>query len=102
MTLNLPVSEWYASSDRNDLQYWGLDYPRRDSVRQASIGNPTLMWRARSGRVSRETLVTIESSHARRRLSRRAFQYTIVTTLDRKRDLGSFFQKKYRALSFRA
>ncbi|CAG5134793.1 unnamed protein product [Candidula unifasciata] len=27
VTVNLPTSEWYVQTDRNDLQYWGLDYP---------------------------------------------------------------------------
>ncbi|XP_062510066.1 dolichyl pyrophosphate Man9GlcNAc2 alpha-1,3-glucosyltransferase-like isoform X2 [Corticium candelabrum] len=27
ITVNLPVSEWYFNSSKNDLMYWGLDYP---------------------------------------------------------------------------
>lgn len=27
VTLNVPISEWYVNSSRNDLSYWGLDYP---------------------------------------------------------------------------
>jgi hypothetical protein len=27
LTVHLPVSEWYHNTSRNDLQYWGLDYP---------------------------------------------------------------------------
>lgn len=27
VTLNLPLSEWYVNTTRNDLSYWGLDYP---------------------------------------------------------------------------
>lgn len=27
VTVNLPVGEWYKHTGRNDLQYWGLDYP---------------------------------------------------------------------------
>ncbi|BFZ16595.1 hypothetical protein BsWGS_19634 [Bradybaena similaris] len=27
VTVNLPTSEWYVDTARNDLQYWGLDYP---------------------------------------------------------------------------
>jgi alpha-1,3-glucosyltransferase len=27
ITNNLPVNEWYRNSSRNDLSYWGLDYP---------------------------------------------------------------------------
>lgn len=27
LTVNLPVSDWYFNSTRNDLLYWGLDYP---------------------------------------------------------------------------
>ncbi|KAI4389311.1 hypothetical protein MLD38_001548 [Melastoma candidum] len=27
ITVNLPPGEWYRNSSRNDLSYWGLDYP---------------------------------------------------------------------------
>ncbi|XP_065070236.1 dolichyl pyrophosphate Man9GlcNAc2 alpha-1,3-glucosyltransferase-like [Rhopilema esculentum] len=27
ITYNLPVKEWYVNSSKNDLLYWGLDYP---------------------------------------------------------------------------
>ncbi|XP_067143751.1 dolichyl pyrophosphate Man9GlcNAc2 alpha-1,3-glucosyltransferase isoform X2 [Centruroides vittatus] len=27
ITVNLPVKEWYQNSTKNDLLYWGLDYP---------------------------------------------------------------------------
>ncbi|XP_052774588.1 dolichyl pyrophosphate Man9GlcNAc2 alpha-1,3-glucosyltransferase-like [Mya arenaria] len=27
VAVNLPVQEWYKNSSRNDLMYWGLDYP---------------------------------------------------------------------------
>lgn len=27
ITTALPVSEWYFNTTKNDLQYWGLDYP---------------------------------------------------------------------------
>eukprot|EP00794_Sanderia_malayensis_P008061 gene8061-8924_t len=27
ITYNLPIKEWYTNSSRNDLMYWGLDYP---------------------------------------------------------------------------
>nr|XP_043618484.1 probable dolichyl pyrophosphate Man9GlcNAc2 alpha-1,3-glucosyltransferase [Erigeron canadensis]XP_043618485.1 probable dolichyl pyrophosphate Man9GlcNAc2 alpha-1,3-glucosyltransferase [Erigeron canadensis] len=27
ITTNLPVKEWYHNSTKNDLSYWGLDYP---------------------------------------------------------------------------
>lgn len=27
VTWNLPVHEWYTATERNDLLYWGLDYP---------------------------------------------------------------------------
>ena len=27
VTVNLPAREWYENSTRNDLLYWGLDYP---------------------------------------------------------------------------
>jgi alpha-1,3-glucosyltransferase len=27
ITLNLPVREWYVNTERNNLTYWGLDYP---------------------------------------------------------------------------
>jgi hypothetical protein len=27
ITTNTPVNEWYKNTTKNDLQYWGLDYP---------------------------------------------------------------------------
>ena len=27
VTVHLPVGEWYRGTARNDLNYWGLDYP---------------------------------------------------------------------------
>ncbi|KAJ0733168.1 putative dolichyl-P-Glc:Man(9)GlcNAc(2)-PP-dolichol alpha-1,3-glucosyltransferase [Helianthus annuus] len=27
ITTNLPVNEWYQNTTKNDLRYWGLDYP---------------------------------------------------------------------------
>jgi len=27
ITVNLPTNQWYVNSSRNDLNYWGLDYP---------------------------------------------------------------------------
>ena len=27
ITTNLHISDWYRQTERNDLQYWGLDYP---------------------------------------------------------------------------
>ena len=27
VTVNLPLGEWYWHTKRNDLLYWGLDYP---------------------------------------------------------------------------
>ena len=27
VTRHLPLREWYAQTPRNDLAYWGLDYP---------------------------------------------------------------------------
>lgn len=27
ITVNLPAGEWYFSTERNNLTYWGLDYP---------------------------------------------------------------------------
>ncbi|KAF2901271.1 hypothetical protein ILUMI_04908 [Ignelater luminosus] len=27
ITVNLPLNEWYYNTSRNDLEYWGLDYP---------------------------------------------------------------------------
>jgi len=38
VTVNLPVAEWYAPSPRNDLQYWGLDYPPLTAYASAGLG----------------------------------------------------------------
>uniref|UniRef100_A0A7S1J2K8 Alpha-1,3-glucosyltransferase n=1 Tax=Eutreptiella gymnastica TaxID=73025 RepID=A0A7S1J2K8_9EUGL len=27
LTVNLPIAQWYNQTAKNDLQYWGLDYP---------------------------------------------------------------------------
>uniref|UniRef100_A0A0G4HEW9 dolichyl-P-Glc:Man9GlcNAc2-PP-dolichol alpha-1,3-glucosyltransferase n=1 Tax=Chromera velia CCMP2878 TaxID=1169474 RepID=A0A0G4HEW9_9ALVE len=27
LTVNLPVTEWYVHTERNDLSWWGIDYP---------------------------------------------------------------------------
>lgn len=27
ITVNLPIEEWYLNTSKNDLMYWGLDYP---------------------------------------------------------------------------
>lgn len=27
ITVNLPAAQWYENSTKNDLLYWGLDYP---------------------------------------------------------------------------
>lgn len=27
ITVNLPITDWYTNTSRNDLMYWGLDYP---------------------------------------------------------------------------
>ncbi|EEB16956.1 dolichyl glycosyltransferase, putative [Pediculus humanus corporis] len=27
LTVNLPLNEWYLNTSKNDLMYWGLDYP---------------------------------------------------------------------------
>lgn len=38
ITVNLPTSEWYASSARNDLSYWGLDYPPLTAYHELALG----------------------------------------------------------------
>ena len=38
ITLNLPVEEWYTNSTRNDLQYWGLDYPPLTAYHSLLLG----------------------------------------------------------------
>ena len=38
VTVNLPVKEWYVNSTRNDLQYWGLDYPPLTAYHSFVVG----------------------------------------------------------------
>jgi hypothetical protein len=38
ITLNLPSSEWYVNSTRNDILYWGLDYPPLTAYHSCAIG----------------------------------------------------------------
>ncbi|KAF4524271.1 hypothetical protein B566_EDAN012034 [Ephemera danica] len=38
ITLNLPASEWYRNSTRNDLNYWGLDYPPLTAYHSLALG----------------------------------------------------------------
>lgn len=38
VTTNLPAKEWYVSSPRNDLQYWGLDYPPLTAYHSWTMG----------------------------------------------------------------
>ncbi|XP_053394685.1 dolichyl pyrophosphate Man9GlcNAc2 alpha-1,3-glucosyltransferase-like isoform X2 [Mercenaria mercenaria] len=38
VTVNLPVEEWYANSSRNDLMYWGLDYPPLTAYHSMIVG----------------------------------------------------------------
>ena len=38
ITVNLPTSEWYSGSSRNDLSYWGLDYPPLTAYHELALG----------------------------------------------------------------
>eukprot|EP00917_Polyrhabdina_sp_WS-2016_P015293 GHVP01033296.1.p1 GENE.GHVP01033296.1~~GHVP01033296.1.p1 ORF type:complete len:717 (+),score=96.52 GHVP01033296.1:1498-3648(+) len=38
ITNSLPVSEWYLDSSRNNLQYWGIDYPPLSAYHAKLIG----------------------------------------------------------------
>ncbi|PAA77857.1 hypothetical protein BOX15_Mlig001228g14, partial [Macrostomum lignano] len=38
VTTALPVSEWYINSSRNDLLYWGLDYPPLSAYHSLALG----------------------------------------------------------------
>ncbi|XP_060555818.1 dolichyl pyrophosphate Man9GlcNAc2 alpha-1,3-glucosyltransferase-like [Ruditapes philippinarum] len=38
VTVNLPVGEWYTNSSRNDLMYWGLDYPPLTAYHSKIVG----------------------------------------------------------------
>lgn len=38
VTVNLPVEEWYTNSSRNDLMYWGLDYPPLTAYHSLAVG----------------------------------------------------------------
>lgn len=38
ITINLPVRQWYENSTKNDLNYWGLDYPPLTAYHSWSLG----------------------------------------------------------------
>ncbi|KAL5281180.1 ALG6 family protein [Megaselia abdita] len=38
ITINLPVLQWYENSTRNDLMYWGLDYPPLTAYHSWTMG----------------------------------------------------------------
>lgn len=38
ITTNLPISEWYIDSDRNDPNYWQLDYPPLSAFHEYALG----------------------------------------------------------------
>ncbi|CAD5212499.1 unnamed protein product [Bursaphelenchus okinawaensis] len=38
ITTNIPVSEWYENSTKNDLLYWGLDYPPLTAYHSWAVG----------------------------------------------------------------
>lgn len=38
ITINLPIQEWYYNTTRNDLLYWGLDYPPLTAYFSVVIG----------------------------------------------------------------
>ena len=42
VTLGTPLREWYAHTPRNDLQYWGLDYPPLTYVARRGAALPRL------------------------------------------------------------
>jgi len=42
VTVNLPVSEWYHNTTKNDLQYWGLDYPPLTAYHSWIMGQAAL------------------------------------------------------------
>ncbi|CAB3364114.1 Hypothetical predicted protein [Cloeon dipterum] len=39
VTLELPLRQWYANSSRNDLGYWGLDYPPLTAYHSWALGH---------------------------------------------------------------
>ncbi|EDV98870.1 probable dolichyl pyrophosphate Man9GlcNAc2 alpha-1,3-glucosyltransferase [Drosophila grimshawi] len=38
VTVNLPAKQWYTNGTRNDLQYWGLDYPPLTAYHSYLVG----------------------------------------------------------------
>jgi len=38
ITVNLPIGDWYFSTDDNDLLYWGLDYPPLTAYHSWAVG----------------------------------------------------------------
>ncbi|GFR85795.1 alpha-1,3-glucosyltransferase [Elysia marginata] len=38
ITSNLPTDQWYVHGPKNDLQYWGLDYPPLTAYHMMTVG----------------------------------------------------------------
>jgi hypothetical protein len=66
---NLPLGEWYINTTRNNLQYWGLDYPPLTAYhswlmgRVAAVITPaTVAWETSRGEESEETILFMRAT----------------------------------------
>lgn len=60
VTFNLPLVEWYKNSSKNNLMFWGLDYPPLTAYHSYLVGG--IAHRINSSYVELETSQGIESS----------------------------------------
>ena len=74
VTVNLPVSEWYHNTTKNDLQYWGLDYPPLTAYHSWIMGQAAL--RVNPG------FVTLHESRGREDEAHRTFMRSSVLVAD--------------------
>ena len=74
VTVNLPVSEWYHNTTKNDLQYWGLDYPPLTAYHSWLMGQAAL-------RVNPD-FVALHESRGREDEAHRTFMRSSVLVAD--------------------
>ena len=48
LTVNLPTADWYSNTTRNDLNYWGLDYPPLTAYHSYLLGQASALWEPES------------------------------------------------------
>lgn len=75
VTLHLPTDEWYRNTSRNDLSYWGLDYPPLTAYVSLAFGHLAQM-------VGEADLVALGTSHGYETSSSKHFMRLTVLACD--------------------